>query len=119
MGFSGCRDHVFEVVDEGVKVFSQRYVVNEDRYAELEKICDLVDSLIGYCDAEYFDVEVDEITTQLRISVACDEVVFYNRDNAFFELTSLVNAFSFSKEGGEDRIVITLKVDDVWGASNG
>ena len=114
MEYIGCYDTVIELVEEGTARFVG-YTQNKEKFNMLSSICDAIDKMVGemeYC--EYINVDVDDITKQLTISVFCDDIIFqHGRKSVFFELIKMLSSLSFSKTDS-GFLCINLRIDGVW-----
>lgn len=115
MNYTGSREHVFEVVNDTTERFAPGLVPNPTRYKTMDSLCDLLDNFISYFDADYFDIKVDPETTELAISAACDELVLKGVGAEFFStFVRMFDAVTFSKDREGDRVVVSLKIRDMW-----
>lgn len=115
MNYIGSKEHVLEVVNEATKRFGDRLVPNPTRYKTMDSLCDLLDNFVSYFEADYFETHVDPETAELAISVSCDELVFKGVGAAFFfTFVRLFDSVTFSKDSEEDKVVVSMKICDMW-----
>lgn len=115
MNYTGSKKHVMEVVDEATRQFAPGLVPNPTRYKTMDSLCDLLDNFISYFEADHFDVNVDPETAELEIAAACDELVLKGVGTEFFAtFVRMFDAVTFSKDREGDRVVVSLKIRDMW-----
>lgn len=119
MAFTGSKTHILEVVDAATERFGSKYRLNRTRYNVMDSLCDLLDEFVSCFEADYFDVNVDEDTTDLEISVVCDEFVFKGAVEAFFfTFVRMFDAVSFKKNPEDGKVAVSLVIHDMWSCSN-
>lgn len=122
MDFEGSYALATDMIDEAKERFGERYVVNDTRYVDLNEICDIIDELIKEFDCLFAEATVDEETTELIISIVCDEIILqHGREHKFFDLCNLVDSIRFSKESPKilskehpDALRIDFRIDNLF-----
>mgnify|MGYP001047509391 CR=1 FL=1 len=118
MEYMGCKDAAFDVIDEASEKFGELYFINEEKYAQLEEICGLVDEVVQIFDDEFgcdaVTVDVDPTTKELIFNIVCNEVILqHGRAHKFFALAQLVDSIHFSK-AKPDSLRIEIGVSKLW-----
>lgn len=110
MEYTGCYDCVVDVADEATQIYSRHYKRNDEKYQQLQNICECVDELFREVDGVFVDVSVNDVTKQLTIDIGCDDVIFENgRSHMFFNVIQMFDSFEFSKtKDGYLRISLNL-----------
>lgn len=115
MEYPGCRGEVFSLIEEASYQFSQRFIKNVDRMADIEEVCSLVDELVVRQECYSVDVHVDD-AMGLTFSLTGEDMTIHRRgDDPFLKLLGLVNSFSFYRAKG-DRMGLDLRVEGLWEA---
>lgn len=107
-----CYEAVSMVTDEATSQFGFSYYVNEERQNELEYSCDLIDKLAEECHGVSYDVEVDDLTTEVSVTLECEELIVKERDSIFYELLERVNRLKFGLSG--ENLCIKFTFDSIW-----
>lgn len=94
--FVKCFDIVSMVVDEATSQFAPLWKINKEKYRTLEQYCDTLDSLADEFDAESFDVEIDDITMTITITMECDEIIIESQNHKYYSIAQRLTAFGFS-----------------------
>ena len=112
--YTTCRDAILELIDEGSKLYGNAYRISESMQSRIDDVCDGIDALVSEVECESVDADIRDLTKTLRIIVVCDELVLHGgRTNAFFNLITKLDSFSFSKQGRE-FLRIELSIENVW-----
>lgn len=94
--FVKCFDVVSMVVDEATDQFSPLWRINKERYRILKQYCDVLDSLVEEFDGESFDVEVDDISITIAITMECREITIESQNHKYYSLAQRAMSFGFS-----------------------
>ena len=118
MEYPGCRNDVFNLIDEASAKFKPFYSLNKEKYDLMDDICDLVDEVVWEIDSrisrDAIDVEVDQATKEFFFRIVCDDlIVKHGRENPFFKLMGLVDSVRFSSAGA-DLLRIEIGVHGLW-----
>lgn len=118
MEHTGCKDAAFDIIDEASEKFGSSYFINEEKYAQLDEICGLVDEVVQVFDDEFgcdaVTVDVDPTTKELIFNIVCDEIILqHGRTHKFFALAGLVDSLRFSK-AKPDSLRIEFIVSGLW-----
>lgn len=97
------------VIEEATRQFKFHWVVPSEKRDTLKKDCELIDQLASEFDCESAEVDVDNETLDIRISVVCPDMVMeYGRTHPFFTIIQHTASFGFSTTND------SLKVDFVF-----
>lgn len=119
MDYASCNNSVMEVIDEASKRFGASLTVTQASYDRVEKICDMVDNLAQEALCEYVDVDVDEVSRKLTISLTCDDLEMHGgRTNEFFSLIKMVDSFGFSTTS-DGLLKIEFNIYWIWEGTSG
>lgn len=114
MAYPRCSETIIGLINEATEQFGELASLNKERYESLNDICDVIDNLIDETDCKSVEVDVDEKSGQVTITIICDEVVLGQGGCAgFCGMVQLLSSFSFSKED-DNSIRIALIIDDMW-----
>lgn len=96
MSFIKCFDVADMIIDEATKRFSPLWKLNTERLDIFKDYCNAVDALVEEFDGESIDVEVDEITMEVTITLECDEVLIESDTHMLYELAKRTTKYGFS-----------------------
>ena len=108
-----CTDTVLELVDEGTKRFRPIFRVDEYKLDILKQYCGYIDDMISEFNALSYDVEIDEISMNISISIECEEIIIENYKHVFYELIKHTNVHKFSVSK-DNNLVVTLVFPPIW-----
>ena len=99
------------VIEEADKQFSPIWESDENSLPGLYQCCDWLDSLNEMFDSESIEVEVDEITMDVSVTIECNKV---DVENCIFrKLIKCAKTYAFFKTT-EDKIEIKFVFHSVW-----
>lgn len=107
-----CYDVVSMVTDEATAQFGSLWKVNESRQNELQRNCELIDSLAQECGGVSYEVDVDDITMEISVAMECDELVVKSKDSVFYELLGKIKGLKFGST--DENLCIKLTFGSIW-----
>lgn len=113
MGFVKCFDVVMMVAEEATKQFGSLLCVDEDKERLLESYCEILDSIAKRFNGVSFDVEVDDETTDITVSLVCDEFEIDEHSDEFYSLVSKTKKINI-KACDSDKIQIDFTFGGIW-----
>lgn len=103
--FVSTYDIVEMVIDEATEQFKNSWVIPKNKKHSLKKDCELIDRLVKEFDCESAEVDIDDGTLKLKISIVCPDMILeYGRTHPFFSLIQHTESFSFSAFGDSIRV---------------
>lgn len=108
-----CFDVVTMVVEDASEEFRPIWRINNERLEILKSYCDIIDMMSDEFDGESFEVEVDEITMEVIISLECAEVIIESASHPFYEIIKRTVRYGFgvSEEG---NLLINFTFPSLW-----
>lgn len=115
MSFLKCYDVAKMVIDEATERFGAGYCVRGDDAAVLEARCGIIDNLARRFNGVSYEVDVDEETTDITISLICDMPDIVDSDDEFYVLVSQAKKFCV-EPCAKDSIQLKLDFmfDGIW-----
>lgn len=114
MEYTGCKKDVFDLIEEGTERFAPRFVQDKHRVEDMDKICELVDWFVRSQQCESVDVDVDEGSLRLTISIVFFDAILQRlASRPFYDLIQLLDSFGFEK-AGDNYVCMKLNVDGLW-----
>ena len=107
-----CFDVVESVVEVANERFAPIFTLDEQKYDVLKNYCEAIDDLSDEFDGEYFEVDVDEDTMEVKISLECPDMTIGSRDHVFWELAKRVVKVSFSASG--ENVRASFVFPSIW-----
>ena len=114
MSFVKCFDAVTMVTDEATKQFGSLLREDQSKKDTLRVHCNIIDSLVEKFEGVSFEVEVDDTTTDITISLECGEFEIESGSDDFYKMLSSAKQISFNAID-EDTIQINFKFGGIWG----
>lgn len=113
MNFVKCFDVVEMVTDEATEQFGSLLRVDVERRYRLKNYCEMVDSIAEQFGGASYEVKVDDETTDITISLVCDEFETDTMSSSFYKLARETKKMGF-KACGEEQIQIDFTFDGIW-----
>lgn len=107
-----CYDIALEVIEEAGKRFGSLYKINEDNLQIFEDYCEHIDFLLHDLDANSVEVEVDENTTEIMITIYCDSMMITTKENSFYTLIQKAVRYGFSTDDGD--LAVHMVFPSLW-----
>lgn len=108
-----CYPDVLDVLHAAQDEFYGEFALDEERVANLEEVCQLVDHLADRFEAEYVDSEVDERNKILSLSMEVDEMILRDADMKSF-LSLARKAIRFSMKCKRQKVFIRFDLGGLW-----
>lgn len=113
MGFVKCYDVAEMVIDEATEQFGFMLKQDRERLRELKECCDIIDTIAERFGGVSYEVEVDDETTDITVSLVCGEFEVDMMTDDFNGLTCKAKKLSF-KPCGEEQIQIDFVFCGIW-----
>lgn len=110
MSFAKCYDVVEMVTEEATSQFGSLLKVDEERQRELRECCDLIDVLAEKFGGISYEVEVDDETTDITVSLVCGELEIDTSSDDFYGLMHKAKKVGFKSYENEQ-----LQIDFIFG----
>lgn len=89
MGFVKCYDVVKMVTEEATKQFGVLLKVDEEKLHKLKSCCEMIDDLSKKFDGISYEVEVNDETTDITISLVFGEFETDKTTSSFYDLIKM------------------------------
>ena len=109
MGLIKCRDVALEVLDEASSQFGALWRVNEEAKNLIVAVCDDIDVLSREFGGIAFEVEVDDTTTDIRLSLICDDIVIEDKNHKLYSVVGRAKRFIITNLDSE-----SMRVDFIF-----
>lgn len=113
MGFAKCFDVVTMVTDEATAQFGSLLCEEQSKKETLKVYCDMIDSLAERFDGVSFEVEMDDDTTDITVSLVCGEFEIDDCSDDFYKLVEAAKKVSF-RAADDDTIQVDFKFGGIW-----
>ena len=104
---------VLDVLHAAQEEFYGDLALDDERVADLEDTCNLLDGLASKFDAEYIDIEVDETSKALLLSMEVDEMILRDADMKSF-LSLARKAMRFSMKYKNHMVFVRFDFGGLW-----
>lgn len=113
MSFVKCYDVAEMVIDEATRQFGYVFEVDKRKKQELKECCDKIDVLAENFGGVSYEVEVDDKTADIMVSLICDELEAYTSSDEFYVLMRKAKKAGF-KAYKDDKLQLYLIFSGIW-----
>ena len=113
MSFVKCFDAASMVIEDANERFAPLWKPDTEKLDMFKQYCEAIDSLSREFDGESFEVEVDEITMEISVTLECDEIVIESKEHVFYELAKRAVRCGFSA-AGKDTLLVRFVFPSIW-----
>ena len=113
MGIVNCYDVVEMVTEEATTQFGVLLKVDEAKLHKLKSCCEMIDDLSKKFNGISYEVEVNDDTTDITISLVCGEFAIDKTTSSFYNLIKMVKKINF-KPYEEEQIQIDFTFGGIW-----
>lgn len=113
MSFIKCFDVVSMVVEEACDQFSPLWKLDKEKYRVLERYCKIIDDLSDEFDGISYDVEVDDITMTIAITLECQDMNIQQQSHKYYALAQRAVTFGFSVSN-DGNLNVEFVFPGVW-----
>jgi len=108
-------DYTKMVLDEATEKFSKfSWDLNEKKVDILKDYCDAIDEVLRATDGESFEVEVDEDTMNIYMTLSCANVVMESEEDKLYKLIDRALVVSFAAAKDCYHVLIRFTFPSVW-----
>lgn len=86
---------VKDVLNDALEEFGDEWEINETALNKLESDCKIIDILADENDSDEMEVEVDEKTKQLRVTIIGFDIIVKSKDHLFYRSIQDAAYFGF------------------------
>lgn len=112
-----CYDVVGMIVDEATRQFSPFWIENSEKRDILKQYCEALDLIGDECDADSFEVEVDDINMTISIKVITPEIIIENKNHVFYSLMKRAIKVEFSHDSETEDACVEFVFPSIWDKS--
>lgn len=113
MGSITCYDVVRIMLDEATKQFSPAFKEDSEKKRELERYCDWITIISDEFGGESYDIEIDDVTIDISVSLTCKEIKTTEQTPALYMLLSRTK--SVELEAVDDTYIkIKFVFNGIW-----
>ena len=108
-----CYDVAKMVIEDANERFSPIWKINNERLEVFQQYCEVIDALSEEFSGESYEVEVDEITMEVIVTLECEEIVISSFSHVFYELIKRAVKYGFS--ASEDgNLLLRFTFPSLW-----
>ena len=108
-----CYDAAEMVLDEATQRFAPLFRENRENKLILRQYCDALDLLAEEFDGVSFEIDVDEITMEITLTMECGEIELSSAKHRLFQLAALSKKFSI-RHGEGDTLALAFTFSPIW-----
>lgn len=114
MSFAKCFDVVSMVAEEASEQFGVAWRVDKERERVLKKDCLAIDSLAEEFNGVSFEVDIDDITMDIKVSLVCGELIVDSQNHKLYDVLRDTKRFSVSKSADDSGIQLDFVFPGIW-----
>ena len=108
MSFIKCFSIAEEIINEATERFGSSFKVNNEKLSIFKEYCEAIDLIAEEFDGTSIEVEVDEITSEISITLESEEIIIESESHILCELLKRTVRYGFS--ASEDGNLLTKLV---------
>lgn len=113
MGFVKCYDVAEMVTEEATKQFGSLLKVDEERQQDLRECCEMVDVIAEKFGGISYEVEVNDETTDITVSLVCGEFEVDTTSDDFYGLIRKAKKVGF-KSYKKENLRLDFTFNGIW-----
>ncbi len=113
MSFAKCFDVVSMVTEEAGKQFGLMWRVDKDKEKILKKNCEGIDALAKEFNGVSFEVDVNDITMNITVSLVCGEIIISEPSHRLYNILQHAKRFAI-KQVESDNIQLDFVFPGIW-----
>lgn len=115
MSLVKCFDVVSMVTDEAGSQFGRLWEVDKEKELALKKCCEIIDTLAEEFGGISYEVEVDDITMDITVSLVCNEIVVEGAEHGLYSSMQCAKRFAVKRATeGEETIQLDYVFPGIW-----
>lgn len=114
MSFVKCYDVVEMVVEDANEQFGVMWRVNREKETLLKKNCSIIDNIANEFGGVSFEVNINDITMDITVSLVCSDMIVENNRHKFYSLINNTKGFSFTKAEDGDNLQVNFVFPGIW-----
>lgn len=107
-----CFDVASMVIDEATKQFGLLWKVDTDRLEVFKNNCDLIDELSDGSHGVSYDVDINEETMDISITLECEDLIADSKDHVIYRLMNETKSINMFAHDG--NLCIKFKFGSIW-----
>ena len=108
-----CYDVANMVIEDANERFRPIWKINNERLEVFKQYCEVVDALAEEFDGESYEVEVDELTMEVIVTLECGEIVVDSFSHIFYELIKRAVKYGFSTSE-DGNLLLRFTFPTLW-----
>lgn len=107
-----CFDVAKMVIDEATSQFGILWRINDDKLRKFSGYCELIDELSDESHGASYDVEIDDRTMDISVTLECEDLIADSKDHTIYSLMNVTKSINmFAHEG---NLCIKFKFGSIW-----
>lgn len=107
-----CYDVATMVIDEATNQFGSLWKVSRSRLDDLKESCKLIDELSDESHGVSYDVDIDDRTMDISVTLECEDLITDSKDHTIYSLMNVTKSINmFAHEG---NLCIKFKFGSIW-----
>lgn len=107
-----CFDVAKMVIDEATSQFGALWRVNDDSLRKLSGYCELIDELSDESHGVSYDVDINEETMDISITLECEDLIADSKDHTIYSLMNVTKSINMFAHDG--HLCIKFRFGSIW-----
>ena len=108
-----CYDIAEMVLDEAAERFAPQFTEDEEKKRIFRQYCDTLDQLAAEYGGQSFEIEVNETSMAISVTMECGEITIYEKTGRFYQLAERANSVTI-RHGEGDSVAIKFVFPPIW-----
>lgn len=108
-----CFDIAELVLDEATERFAPLLQESAEKKQVFRQYCDAMDQLAAEFGGQSFEIEVDELSMAISVTMECGEITIYEKRHLLYQLAERAESVTF-RHGEGDNVAVRLVFPPIW-----
>ncbi len=113
-----CYNVAADLIAEASRQFGSTWVIDEEKQRGFQRCCEIIDKAIEEFGVQDYEVEVDDVTARIIITLTVKDIIIENRDHDLYRAMMAAETLRISKCEDEYAFNIAFEFPSVWRHSN-
>lgn len=114
MAKANCFKETKSLIDETTSRLGYQWSIDSERLRALKEYCDMIESVADLYDGVAYEIEINENTTDITVSLVCEAFETDQHSSKFYEVVKHAKQVEFSAYDTEISVKISFTFDGVW-----
>lgn len=107
-----CFDVAKMVIDEATSQFGVLWRVSDNKLCKFNSNCDLIDELSDESHGVSYDVDINDETMDISVTLECEDLIADSKDHVIYRLMNSTKSINMFAHDG--HLCIKFKFGSIW-----